>query len=176
MRRVVLLGFMGAGKSTVGPLLAARLGWRFVDLDHEIERREGRTVAAIFERQGEPRFRALEAQCTIELAGEPEVVLAPGGGWITTPGNLHRLGPGTLTVWLQVTAEEALARIGRDRAARPLLSAPDPHTAAARLLLQRERLYRQADIAVPTNGRTADEVAHEIEIYARARSRSASGR
>ncbi len=160
---------MGAGKSTVGPLLAARLGWRFVDLDHEIERREGQTVAEIFASQGEPRFRALETECTRVLARQTEIVLAPGGGWIATPGNLHSVGPGTLTVWLQVTAEEALARLGGERATRPLLSAPDPHAAATRLLAQRERLYREADVAVPTDGRTASAVAREIEIFARAR-------
>jgi shikimate kinase len=110
VRRVVLVGFMAAGKTAVGAELARRLGWTHVDLDRAIEAREGKRVARIFAEDGEARFRALEADLTAELALADAVVLTPGGGWIAQPGRLEALGAGTLTVWLRVSAAEAVRR------------------------------------------------------------------
>lgn len=163
VRRVVLVGFMAAGKSTVGRALARRLGWRFVDLDERIERRAGRGVARIFAEEGEPAFRALEAATTAELAGLERTVIAPGGGWLTGRARLEALGPGTLSVWLRVSAEAALARSRAGGGERPLLAVPDPLTTIRRLLEEREPLYRLASLAVPTDGRDPEAVARDIE-------------
>jgi shikimate kinase len=96
-------------------------------------------------------------------------VLAPGGGWAAAPGNLGLLGPGTLTVWLQVTPEAALQRLRQQSEVRPLLERPDPLEAAARLLEQREAIYRQAELHVPTVGREPAEIARELEHTIRRR-------
>lgn len=162
VRRVVLIGFMCSGKSTVGPLLASRLGWEHLDLDHEIERRAGRRVAEIFASDGEGRFREMEAEATTALAGREGLVLSPGGGWITNPVLLDLLGEGTLSVWLRVGAEEVLRRSAAAPGERPLLRGPDPLETVRRLLAAREPLYARASLAVETAGREPGEVVEEI--------------
>ncbi|HEU4561968.1 MAG TPA: shikimate kinase [Longimicrobium sp.] len=169
IHRVVLLGFMAAGKTAVGAELARRLGWRQVDLDAWIEAREGKRVARIFAEDGEARFRALEAEATREVAGMTGVVLSPGGGWITRPENLEALGAGTLSVWLQVSPEEAVRRAGEAPGERPLLAGPDPLAAARRLLGERTPLYARAALRVDTEGRPPEAVAAIIEAEVRAR-------
>lgn len=168
LRRVVLVGFMGSGKSTVGAELARRLGWEHLDLDREIEAREGRTIPDLFRVYGEGRFRALEAAATEEAAGRARVVLSPGGGWITNPVLLERLGPGTLSVWLRVSPEAVLARVGRS-GDRPLLDVPDPARVVERLLAEREPLYQRADLRVDTDGLAVEEVVDRVEAEVRAR-------
>jgi shikimate kinase len=163
VRRVVLLGLPGAGKSTVGPRLAERLGWEFVDLDARIEQRAARAVPEIFAAEGEAGFRAWELRCTDELADSAKLVLAPGGGWITTPGILDRLGPGTVAVWLQVSPGAALERLAHDAESRPLLQVSDPTAALARLLRERKPLYHGADLHILTEGRAPDEIVRDIE-------------
>ncbi len=162
VERVVLVGFMAAGKTTVGRLLARRLGWTFLDFDDVIEARTGATVPQIFREQGEAAFRALEARLTEELAHAPGVVLAPGGGWITQPHLLDLLGPGSLVIWLRVSPEEAVRRALADHVHRPLLAGPDPLGKARLLLAEREPLYYLADIAVDVDERDPDDVAWEI--------------
>ncbi len=159
--RVILIGFMAAGKTTVGRLLAERLGWRFVDFDEEIVRRSGETVPEIFRQHGESVFRALEARLTAELRSQERAVLAPGGGWVTTPAALEGLPAGTALVWLRVSAEEALRRIGGG-ADRPLLAGADPLTRARALMDERESLYRRADVVIDVDGRTPAAIADAI--------------
>ena len=169
MERVILWGFMACGKSAAGALLARRLGWEHVDLDREIERREGRTIAEIFREQGEPSFRRLEMETTRLLIDRERVVFSCGGGWVTSPEALHLVPPRSLTVWLQVSPEVALSRVRADvdGAVRPMLDRPDPEAAARALLAAREPLYRQADITIPTDGREVDAVVSEIEAQVR---------
>lgn len=165
----MLVGFMASGKSTVGAALARRLGWAHVDLDREIERRQGLRIADIFRTRGEPHFRSLERDLTREWANRPRLVLSPGGGWITHPGILARLGPGTRSVWLRVSPKQVLARAGRRRDERPLLAGPDPIGTIRRLLAEREALYAAADFQLDTDDRGSDAVATEIESLIRAR-------
>lgn len=153
---------MGAGKSTVGPLLAHLLGWRFVDLDEEIVRVTGMSVPDLFATRGEAAFRSLESQLTGTLSSVHRTVIAPGGGWITDPANLARLPAGTRTVWLRVSADEAVRRITETGVVRPLLTGADPLAAARRLLDEREPLYRAADLVIDVNGRTPADIAAEI--------------
>ena len=169
VRRVVLVGFMASGKSSVAAELAERLGWEHLDLDREIEAREGRTIPELFRVYGEEHFRALEAALTAEVAARERVVLSPGGGWITNPALLETLGPGTLAVWLRVSPEEVLKRAGPTRGSRPLLDVPDPLARVRSLLALRERLYARADLQVETDGRDTAAVAAEIEEEIRRR-------
>lgn len=162
---IVLVGLPGAGKSTVGREVAARLGRPFVDLDAEIERREGRAVGEIFAERGEGYFRERERAVTEELIGamaEP-VVLATGGGWVTNEGVVaHFRGRGRI-MYLVVSPERALARLGADRGARPLLAGPDPLAALHRLLEAREALYTAAaDDVLPTDLLDLQQVADMV--------------
>ncbi|HEX7117690.1 MAG TPA: shikimate kinase [Longimicrobiales bacterium] len=164
MTRILLVGFMASGKSTIGRLLADRLGWGFLDFDAEIEQRTGSTVPEIFRRLGEAEFRAFEAELTREVADLDHVVLAPGGGWITRPELLEYFGDETLVVWLRVSPEEAVRRARVDLSKRPLLTAADPIARARMLLREREPLYRMADVVVEVDGRDAHEIAEEIAL------------
>lgn len=169
IERVVLLGYMTSGKSTVGQALARRLEWGFVDFDVEIEQREGRTVKEIIATDGEPAFREMEAALTEELARVPGMVLAPGGGWILRPEQLDRLGATTLSAWLRVSVDETVRRLRTDAIDRPFREHPDPRAMIARMLAEREPLYRLADISVPAEGRSPEAIAFEIETVVRTR-------
>lgn len=175
IRRVVLVGFMGSGKSTVGPLLAEALSWRFVDFDDRIERDEGRSVRRIFEEEGEPWFRALEERVARSLLEEPEVVLGSGGGWAAVPGRLRALPSDTLTVWLRVSPDVAVVRTGA-AADRPLLAGADPLGAAVELLAARSPAYAEATVEVDTDGRTPLDVSRTVlALLERHRSTLAAG-
>jgi shikimate kinase len=161
--RIILVGFMAAGKTTVGELLAAELGWDFIDFDAEIERRTELTIPEIFHLRGEAGFRELERALTEEFVALDEVVLSPGGGWVTQPELLDLFGAETLVVWLRVSPEEAVARAMRTTTHRPLLSgAADPVERARRLIHEREPLYQLADLVVDVEGRAVEEIAAEI--------------
>lgn len=144
-RHVVLVGLPGAGKSTVGRAAAARLSRPFLDFDEEIERRAGMSVAELFERWGEPRFRALELMLTEEVAAADPMVLAPGGGWATNAGVVALLRPTARIIYLRLRPETALARLGAAALSRPLLRVPDPLAELRRLLERRAAHYLVAD-------------------------------
>lgn len=169
VERVVLWGFMASGKTAVASLLARRLGWDHVDLDAEIVRREGRSVAEIFRTRGEPAFRQMEADLTRELVGRSLMVFSPGGGWITQPELPRLLPPGTLTVWLRARPDTILERLRSDvdGPERPLLRTADPAAVIHRLLRDREPLYGQAEVVVDTDQRDLDSIVREIERFTR---------
>lgn len=162
VERIVLIGFMGAGKSTVGPLLARTLGWRFVDLDAEVERTEGSSVAELIRGRGVERFRELESRAGRRILGRRQVVVAMGGGWAAEPGHMDMLGELSVAVWLKVTPETALARIRSARHSRPLLDIGDPLATAQRLLRARTAHYRRSDITIDTENRSPAQVVREI--------------
>jgi shikimate kinase len=163
------MGFMCSGKSTVGTALARRLNWDFVDFDVEIEHREGSPVRAIIEREGENYFRGLESALTEELSRREALVLAPGGGWISNPSLLESIRPGTFAAWLRVSPRETVRRLREDSIARPLQDHPDPIHSVAELLQEREPLFRLADLSIPTDGRSVEEIAFELEQIVRLR-------
>lgn len=151
---------MRAGKTVVGRMLAERLGWGFIDFDQAIEQRENRRVADIFSRDGERHFRGLEAQLTHEVEGQQDVVLAPGGGWITQPGLFERLRSGSLYVWLRVQPETVFTRQSMQTAVtRPLLAVEHPLDSIRRLLSEREPHYSRADAVIDTDGQDPADVA-----------------
>ena len=154
--RIVLVGLPGAGKSTVGPILAVKLGWKFVDLDVEIENASGRQIAEIFLEHGEAGFREIERELTLRLASETRLILAPGGGWV-----MNNSLPGALMIWLRVDPRTAYERMGEGVDARPLLQ-PSPLAKLEELLANREQYYEKADISIDTDGKTPTAVALEI--------------
>lgn len=162
LERVLLVGFMGSGKSSVGRTLADRLAWRFIDFDEEIVREAGASIPALFEERGEPYFRALEARVAERLLAERAVVLGSGGGWSAQPGRLSTLPSGTESFWLQVSAPTAIQRTSGDPGARPLLDRPDALREASRLLAERDPFYRQANWTVDTEHSSVEDVSARI--------------
>ena len=167
IQRIVLLGFMCSGKSTVGASLARRLEWGFLDFDVEIEAREGRTIGAMVDAEGEGYLRAREAELTAEVADSSALVVAPGGGWITEPELLGSMRPGTLAVWLRVSPEETARRLMEDTIDRPFRDLPDPLTPIRSMMAEREPLYRLADLAVNAGADSVEAVAFEVEMVVR---------
>lgn len=159
---IFLVGFMGAGKSTTARLIAESLAMPWIDLDGLIEDRAGSTVSNLFTESGEEGFRALEADALAGLEGLPPTVVACGGGVVSRPENRAALKRMGTVIHLEVTAAEAVARVG-DAATRPLLSGASGTLAATALLQAREALYRSvADVEVDTVGRTPEQVAEAV--------------
>jgi shikimate kinase len=144
-KTVALVGMMGAGKSSIGRRLAARLSTPFRDADGEIETAAGCSVSEIFERYGEAAFRDGERRVIARLLGEPPHVLATGGGAFMDPETRARLKEKAVSVWIKAPVELLLQRVQR-RDTRPLLRNGDPKETLMRLLAQREPVYAEADI------------------------------
>ena len=167
-RHIVLVGLPGAGKTTVGRLVAAALGAPFIDLDEEIVRRTGRSIARQFAEEGEGAFRAIEVALGEVALGGPAAVVATGGGFLV--GDVTRAmarGSG-LVVYLQTDPAEAAARLGGS-AGRPLLEGGEPSQRVAVLLAEREALYLEAECTVATGGSSAADVAASVVLLARGR-------
>jgi len=160
---VALIGFMGAGKTTVGQELARRLNWRFADLDQLIESREGRTIPQIFQAEGEAGFRALEHGVLAEslaVPGSGSTVLALGGGAFVVEKVRALLRERQVpAVWLDAPAEELFRRCEQPEVVRPLRRDPEQFT---KLYEQRLSSYRQADLHVITKGKEISAIAEEI--------------
>ena len=161
MRRIVLTGFMGSGKSTVGPLLAARLGWRFVDVDEVIEGEAGTKITELFARDGEAAFREREREAIARLVEGEKMVLALGGGVIETDANRKLLIEleGTMLVHLEVELETTLKRCTGTEGVRPILA--DRANLAARYA-KRLPLYRMAHVSIGVDGLTPGEAVEAI--------------
>lgn len=159
---IVLVGLPGSGKSTVGALLAERLNRTFLDFDLEIERREGMPVSLIFAERGEQAFRQLERRLTEEVSTLGNMVLAPGGGWVSDPAVVALVVPPARLVYLRTRPETALKRLGSAVGTRPLLSRPDPAGEMQRLLEQRRAQYQAAELEVGTEALTPQQVTDEI--------------
>ena len=168
---IALVGFMGAGKSTVGRALATRVGLPFVDVDALVEARAGASIRELFERDGEPAFRRLESEVTTATLRGPDSVVALGGGALGDPAVTTALQWATV-VHLDVSFGEAMRRVGASRT-RPMLRQTDPRG----LYDSRRAGYeRVADVTVSVDGRTADEIADEIAARVRAEPASGGGR
>lgn len=158
---VVLVGLMGSGKSTVGRLLAERWRVPFIDLDSEIERIAGLSIAEIFELEGESGFRAREAAATGEISASGPMVIAAGGGWMARPGS-RDAWPDAVRVWLSVSPREAARRLAMHDVPRPLLANELPEKVLQELLDRRLPAYRLSTYTVDTSNRTAAQVAEAI--------------
>ena len=160
-RSIALVGLMGAGKSTVAGILADRLGGKAVDLDAVLEAEAGCSVAEIFRREGEAGFRRREAARLTELLAAPPTVLACGGGAVIDPECRATLKQSCRVVWLEVSPEEVVRRVGEFADRRPLLEGGAPGLEA--LLRRRAPIYRDAaELRIVTDGRTPDQVAQAV--------------
>jgi len=159
--RVVLVGFMAAGKSTVGSRLADRIGYAFADLDDEVERAAGRTIPEIFRTEGETAFRELEARVTARFDDRRRLVLAAGGGWMARP-ELRDRWPDAVRIWLRVSPEEVLRRLAGRLDTRPVLDPGSPERSIRAILERRRPAYAEAELAVETDGLAPGEVVERV--------------
>jgi shikimate kinase/3-dehydroquinate synthase len=157
-RRIVLVGFMGSGKSTVAPEVARLLGWDWLDMDREIERRTGLSVAEIFRARGEPAFRDEERRLAEELSSRDRLVVAAGGGAFAQPGTREALRARAATVWLRCDLETVLTRVPAD-GSRPLAGSRET---IERLFAARESSYRLADWTIDATRRPPRALARDI--------------
>ena len=178
--RIYLTGFMASGKSTIGPLLADRLGYRFVDLDWLVAAQAGRTIPALFA-EGEGVFRRAEAEALRETTRGRDVVVSTGGGALVDPANLSTARTAGAVVWLRTSLDTTLRRLGR-ASGRPLLADPAGRplrgealaTRVRALLGEREPFYAQADLVADADG-APEAVAHDVAERLREWRRRPSG-
>ncbi len=161
---VVLVGFMGSGKSSVGRVLARRFGAPFVDVDERIESEAGSPIRDLFAREGEPAFREREKAALLEALSVKGCVVATGGGAFTDQENRDLLRSYAPVVYLEAAVETLLERLARDLR-RPLLRGEDREEVVRELLSRRVPGYRTADVTVRTDGRTVEEVAGQVEEW-----------
>ncbi len=160
-RRIVLTGFMGSGKTTLGPLIAARLGWHFIDVDDVIEAEAGVTIAELFARHGEAAFRERERATIVRLAADNSLVLALGGGAIENEATRTLLltTPGTMLVHLEVELATTLKRCQGTEHTRPILA--DQANLAARYQ-RRLPLYRMAHVSIPVDALVPEQAVEQL--------------
>lgn len=170
LTNIYLVGPMGAGKSTIGRMLAKELGLPFYDSDHEVEARTGANIPWIFDMEGEDGFRERERHVIKELCEERGVVLATGGGAVTQTENRKHLGTHGFVVYLKATVATQLERTAKDTK-RPLLQRPDRRAVLETLLAQRDPFYHGiADLILDTERYSPRSLVYEI-IKAQERSR-----
>ncbi|MFY9298457.1 MAG: shikimate kinase [Limnochordia bacterium] len=166
VQNLILIGFMAAGKTSVGRLCAQRLGWTYLDTDQVIEDKLQCSIAHVFRRHGEEFFRRIELEVLEAVLQDSNQVIATGGGIVTQPAARTLLeqsrSMGSRIVWLQARPEVILQRVGRSQK-RPLIKAENPMGAILELLANRECLYRQiADYAIDTSDLAIDQVVESV--------------
>lgn len=160
---IFLIGLMGAGKTSVGRLLARRLGKTFYDCDQEVERATGVRIPVVFEIEGESGFRAREARMLADLVQRANIVLATGGGAVLSAHNRRLLAAHGTVVYLRAAAQDLWQRTRHDRN-RPLLQGPDPLAKLTDLYAERDPLYREiADVIIDTGNQSLGTLAQELE-------------
>ena len=161
LANIALIGFMGTGKTSVGRLVADLLRFDYLDTDEVIQSGTGRTIAEIFQNDGETAFRTLEGKVVQELTGRKRTVIATGGGLPVNPENLTSLKTHSLVVCLWSSPEKIWERV-RHQSHRPLLLDKNPQTKIRELLAAREPFYKQADVLLNTDLRSLREVAVQV--------------
>lgn len=160
-RPVVLVGMMGAGKTTVGRRLASRLGRQFIDSDEEIERAAQMSIPEIFEQRGESEFRAGEMRVIARLLKEKDIVLATGGGAFVNADTRALVKAEAVSVWLKADLDVLFERVSR-RSNRPLLKTADPKGTLEKLIADRYPIYQEADVTVFSRDVPQDNVAADV--------------
>jgi shikimate kinase len=176
--QIWLIGFMGTGKTRIARPLAAALGWQPLDTDLLIEKDAGETIPAIFERGGEPAFRALEAAVIARVAEQPNIVVATGGGAVLDDANRQAMRRRGFIVCLEARPETIAARVsdaGGDLSERPLLAGDGGLYRIGELKAQRQPLYNDADFIIQTDDLTPDQCTHQILIAFRERQAVGAG-
>lgn len=159
-RSIVLVGMMGAGKSTIGRRLSARLGLPFLDADAEIEQAHRLPIPDIFEKYGEPYFRDGEVRVIARLLDNGPAVIATGGGAVMREETRERIRAKAVSIWLKVDTDVIMRRVKR-RSDRPLLQTADPEATVERLVKEREPLYGQADVTIWSRDVPHDKIVDE---------------
>ena len=160
-RSIVLIGLMGAGKSTIGRRLAQLIGLPFLDSDHEIETAAGMSIAEIFSQHGESHFRDGERRVISRLLQDGPAVLATGGGAFMSEETRSRIAETSVSIWLRADLDVLMRRV-RKRATRPLLQNPDPEGTMRKLMDVRYPIYALADLTVDSHEVPHDRVVHDI--------------
>jgi len=160
-KAIVLVGLMGAGKTTVGRRLANRLGLPFVDADSEVEAAAGQTIPEIFETHGEPAFRDGERKVIARLLSNGPQVLATGGGAFMDPETRASVRALGISVWLKADLDVLMRRVGK-RPTRPLLKADNPRAVMEKLMQERNPVYAEADIALETGDGPHEDVVDRL--------------
>lgn len=169
---IFLIGYMGSGKTTIGRLVAQRLGWEFLDTDQKIEKSFGMNIPQIFEQKGEPFFRSAEDQLLRDLAIRGKIVVATGGGMPCSGKNMELIRASGLPVYLKTETLTLLKRLENESEVRPLLHGKtDIRKFIEKHLEEREPWYAQADLTVCTDGRETREIADEIVEFLRSEDR-----
>jgi shikimate kinase len=161
-RTLVLVGLMGAGKTSIGRRLARALDATFIDADDEIVAAAGISIPDIFALYGEPRFRELERRVVARLLDQPPMVLALGGGAFVDPETRAKVKEKALSVWLRADLDTLVARTARKKGTRPLLDQGDPRDILARLMAQRYPVYAEADYTVDTTNEAHEAVVERV--------------
>ncbi len=162
---VVLLGFMGSGKSTLGKQVASHLGWNFIDLDHFIETEQSKTISEIFRLEGESTFRQMESAALEKVLSKSFHVIAIGGGAPCFSGNIELIKRKSLSVYLKVSELQLASRLTYSNTPRPLIkgkSEPEVQKIIHDLLIAREPFYNQADIIIESDFITADLIVSQL--------------
>lgn len=163
MTNVVLIGFMGSGKTVVGRSLARLLDYKFIDVDELVEKKTGQTINQIFEEQGEPVFRELESGVIAGVALAEGQVISCGGGAVLDSRNVEALKQNGLLVYLKASPERLYQRV-KNKNLRPLLNVSDPQKRLKELLEQREKVYQEvADLVIDTTNLTVDQTVADLE-------------
>ena len=160
--KIVLTGFMGSGKTSVGRELGRRLGYPFIDTDTLIEEREGKPISLIFKEKGEDHFRKIERSVVRQVSLKGDIVIATGGGVIKDRRNVDNLRSRGTIIWLKADPAIILKRVATEGGKRPLLDVEEPLEEIRKLLAEREGLYLQSDISINTDYITTGETAQEI--------------
>jgi shikimate kinase len=166
MKNVVLIGFMGTGKTCIGRLLAGRLRRPFVDVDKKIERESGMTIPEMFAQHGEAYFRRKEQEVIFRVSRYRNAVISTGGGVVLFPENMNRLRANGIVISLTASVETILERTGR-RNTRPLLNHPDRAEMIARLLAERAERYKEADLIISTEHSSPHQTVEKIIAFLR---------
>lgn len=166
-RNLILIGFMGTGKTTIGKKVAKSLGFRFVDTDHLISKRAGKSIPKIFEQDGEEAFRQMETDILRECAGKSNQVISTGGGIVTRDENREILKTAGYVIWLKASPETIYERVRRNRN-RPLLQTENPQETIREMLEDRNDSYGSAnDFEVKTDGLSLEETCFGVSESAR---------
>ncbi len=161
-KNIILVGFMGTGKSATGRMVANQLNREFVDMDAVIEERTGKKISAIFAEEGESHFRALERELVQELSAREDLVIGTGGGVVLNPDNIRDFNKTGVVICLHADPDTILERVAKDTH-RPLLEGDDDKIKAIKeLLAKREELYRAIPLQIETSHHTAAETAQEV--------------
>ncbi|HMA21783.1 MAG TPA: shikimate kinase [Gemmatimonadaceae bacterium] len=163
---VILVGLSGSGKTSIGRAAARELHWPFIDFDIEIEHRQHASIARIFERHGEQKFRELEQELTRELVTCSGMVMSAGGGWVTNRESVALLRQTGRIIYLRASPELLVARLATARVRRPLLEGDNPLDVLTRLYESRRALYEEADLVIDTEVFDRKQLIEQVRQYA----------